>query len=138
MGKRDALLRRNNPIVTDESSDNIIDTIVAQASEEIEKTTASIEEKNVETIKTSIVEPISEPVQKEPKQTKVDVEEDKKPQINPNFKFANKKTQKKTVHKSFVISEELNRKYIELAASTGHNENELFTSILEQLFNVEN
>lgn len=130
MGKRDALLRANTPSIntTTAQSNNFIDSIVAQVSEEV------MEPEKV--VKSEPVAETPKPEQAKSKVPKKNSGNEEEPQINPNFQFEVKKKQKKTVHKNFLISEELNKKYQALAKSTGQNENELFNSILEQLFKV--
>ena len=73
----------------------------------------------------------------EPKEIKV---EDKAPEvyeetkINSSFSITIKKEKRRTVHKNFLITEELNTKFKGLAKQNNMNENELFNTILESMF----
>lgn len=145
MGKRDALLQRNTINMLSEateSSDNIIDSIVENMEEENQ--VANVTNPIPTDEKKEAVEPINtpEPEPKVPAKQKKEVPKEKpakkSSEIEPvafKFNFDKKKEQRKTVHKNFLITEELNQKYVALAAQTGMNENQLFTSILEQMFN---
>lgn len=53
--------------------------------------------------------------------------------INTNITLTPKKVNRKTIHKNFIISEELNEKFKKLAQETGYNENQLFNELLEQI-----
>lgn len=138
MGKRDALLKRNsviNAIPETDNSENIIDSIIGNIEEE----------KQAEDIASSIKKPSSEtketthkseaPIKPQKEGTKEKSTSELSESVAIKFNFDKKKEQRKTVHKNFLITEELNQKYVALAKKTGMNENQLFTSILEQIFN---
>ncbi len=52
----------------------------------------------------------------------------------PIFAFKKSEKEKKTVHKGFLITESMNNKYKALAEKLNMNENQLFETILKQVF----
>lgn len=69
-----------------------------------------------------------------PKQDKKTVKQpDAKKEVK-TMVFKQKVREKKSVHKSFLITESMNQKFSKLAKMNGYNENEFFIEILNQLF----
>lgn len=138
MGKRDALLKRNsviNTIPETDNSENIIDSIIGNIEEEkqAEDIASSIKKSSSETKETT--HKSEAPIKPKKEGAKEKSTSELSESVAIKFNFDKKKEQRKTVHKNFLITEELNQKYVALAKKTGMNENQLFTSILEQIFN---
>lgn len=131
MGKRDALLKRNNfsQLMNEEpekTGTTIVDEISSGLDQEVNQTEVKQEAAKAENTEESVKIPGTK--------KKGDKEQEKKVQVSSKFSFETKKKEPKEVHKNFLIPRTLNDKYVALAKEMGVSENELFNEILKQVF----
>ena len=133
MGKRDALLKRNNfNHLMNEEPEKTGTTIVDEISSGLD---SEAEQTKIEQVVSSDAN-TEKPVKKNdiPKKKEERSSQGQKVQVSSKFSFETRKKEPKEIHKNVLIPRTLNDKYVALAKEMGVSENELFNEILKQVF----